>query len=183
MLSKTGTYVPRIPLANINRAGDIKGILWCFTKEDSLGGTDFEVLFMDPAVPIISTDQIADFYKSYSVPITQRGFKLEATHYWACKKYLEFEVEYNQGLYDYGDNCVLKRLLSKWDLVKSIRAESDITAKEGLYSAFYPMYSNKEKKTPVSGDKKTWGYTKRIKKTNSSVADIGLSDIPELDLS
>jgi hypothetical protein len=173
----------RIPLANINRAGDIKGILWCFTKEDSLGGTDFEVLFMDPAVPIISTVQIAEFYKAYSVPITQRGFKLEATHYWSCKKYLEFEVEYNQGLYDYGDNCVLKRLLTKWDLVKSIRAEPDITAKEVLYSAFYPMYSNKEKKPPASSDKKTWGYTKRIKKANSSMSDIVLSDIPELDLS
>ena len=73
--------------------------------------------------------------------------------------------------------------LTKWDLVESIRAEPDITAKEELYSAFYPMYSNKEKKPPAPGDKKTWGYTKRIKKPNSSMADIILSDIPELDLS
>lgn len=173
----------RIPLANINRAGDIKGILWCFTKGDSLGGTDFEVIFMNPAVPIVSTVQIADFYKTHSVSITQRGFKLESTHYWSCKKYLDFEVEYNQGLYDSQDDCVLKRLLTKWDLVKSIRAESSITTKEELYSAFYPMYSNKEKKTLISGDNKTWGYTKRIKKPNSSMADIILSDIPELDLS
>jgi hypothetical protein len=173
----------KIPLANINRAGDIKGILWCFTKEDSLGGTDFEVLFMDPAVPIVSTEQIASFYGTHSVSSIQRGFKLESTHYWSCKKYLDFEVEYNQGLYESPSNSILSRLLTKWELVKSIRAEPDITSKEGLYTAFYPMYSNKGKKTAASGDKKTWGYTKRIKKGNSSAMDTMLSDIPELDLS
>ena len=178
----------KIPLANINRAGDIKGILWCFTKPDTLGGTDFEVIFMDPAIPITSTDQIRDFYKTHSVSIIKGGFKLESTHYWACKKYLDFEVEYNQALYDSPPNSILSRLLTKWDLVKSIRAEPDIAAKESIYTAFYPN-ANKEKKTAASaagfGDKKTWGYTKRIKKVNgnTSSTDIMLTDIPELDLS
>lgn len=178
----------KIPLANINRAGDIKGILWCFTKPDTLGGTDFEVMFIDPATPIISSEQIAAFYKTHSIPIIQKGFKLEATHYWSCKKYLDFEVEYNQALYDSPPNSILSRLLTKWDLVKSIRAEPDISAKESIYTAFYPN-ANKEKKTAASaagfGDKKTWGYTKRIKKVNgnTSSTDIMLTDIPELDLS
>jgi hypothetical protein len=182
----------KIPLANINRAGDIKGILWCFTKVDSLGGTDFEVLFMEPAIPITTTGQIRDFYKTHSVSSIQRGFKLESTHYWACKKYLDFEVEYNQCLYDSPPHGILSRLLTKWDLVKSIRAEPDITTKEEIYTAFYPN-ANKGKKTAASttgfGDKKTWGYTKKIKKANAnanantSSTDIMLTDIPELDLS
>lgn len=175
--------ISKIPMANINRVGNIKGILWCFTKPDTLGGTDFEVLFMDPATPITSTEQIAKFYQTHSVPITQQGFKLEATHYWDCKKYLDFEVEYNQGLYDNGTDCVLNRLLKKWSLITSIRAAPNQSAKEELYNTFYPNAGTKEKRStnPMVSDKKTWGYTKRIKKANS---DSGmLSGIPELDLS
>lgn len=176
-------HISKIPMSNINRAGNIKGILWCFTKPDTLGGTDFEVLFMDPATPITSIEQISKFYQTESVPITQRGFKLEATHYWDCKKYLEFEVEYNQGLYDNGEDCVLNRLLKKWNLITEIRTAPTQNAKEELYNTFYPDAGIKEKRTTntASSDKKTWGYTKRIKKANSEPCM--LSSIPELDLS
>lgn len=176
-------HISKIPMTNINRAGNLKGVLWCFTKPDTLGGTDFEVLFMDPAIPITTTEQISKFFQTESVSITQRGFKLEAIHYWDCKKYLEFEVEYNQGLYDNGEECVLNRLLKKWDLITAIRAAPTQTAKEELYNAFYPDAANKEKRTTntVASDKKTWGYTKRIKKANSDPCM--LSSIPELDLS
>lgn len=176
--------ISKIPFANINRAGNIKGILWCFTKPDTLGGTDFNVLFMDPATPITSTEQIAEFYKKNSGPIIQQGFKLESTHYWDCKKYLEFEVEYNQGLYDNAGDCILNRLLKKWELVMAIRAEPNQIAKEELFSKFYPNTIKDKKSINTlrgTSDKKTWGYTKRIKKDNSNT--ILLTDIPELDLS
>lgn len=176
----------KIPLENINKAGDIKGILWCFTKPDTLGGTDFKVLFMDPTTHILSVDQIMTFYKTYSIPIIEKGFKLEATHYWNCKKYLEFEIEYNQGLYEYAgsDSSILSRLLTKWDLVKSIRIAPTVDEKEALYTAFYPN-ANKDKKTVNTGlgDKKTWGYTKRIKRANTNTTTDLFSNDSELDLS
>jgi hypothetical protein len=174
--------VSKIPLANINRAGDIKGILWCFTKADNIGGTDFEVLFMDPSVPILSVDQINKFYVEHSAPILQRGFKLETTYYWACKKYLDFEVEYNQYLYEDQSFGILSRLLKKWDLVMSIRNAPDPETKESLYTAFYPA-SVKEKKVLDTEDKKSWGYTKKIKKTTSNVPIQDVFNDGEIDLS
>jgi hypothetical protein len=78
--------VSHIPLANINKSGDIKGVLWCFTKKDETGGTDFEVLFMSPDIPINTIDDIRAFYDTGSPAILAKGYKLESTHYWACKK-------------------------------------------------------------------------------------------------
>jgi hypothetical protein len=177
--------VSKIPLSNINRSGDIKGILWCFTKPDTLGGTDFEVLFMEPNKPINSVEQINQFYIDHSAPILQRGFALETTYYWACKKYLDFEVEYNQYLYESHETGILSRLLKKWDLVQSIRNAPDSETKESLYMAFYPAASKEKKSTSSLNceDKKTWGYTKKIKKITSSGPIQDVFNEPELDLS
>lgn len=173
--------VSKIPFANVNKSGEIKGILWCFTKPDTLGGTDFEVLFMDPSVAITTTLQIKSYYDQHSRLIIENGFRLESTYYWACKKYLDFEVEYNQVLYESPKSGILNRLLSKWSLVESIRNAQDIGTKEQLYNDFYPnAYSDKKSETKLGriNNKKTWGYTKRTgQMTNTS------SSAPELDLS
>ena len=174
--------VSHIPLANINRTGDIKGVLWCFTKPDGTGGTDFEVLFMSPEMPINTEDDIQAFYDAGSPTILAKGYTLESTHYWACKKYLDFEVEYNQAMYEGrmpDTPGSLSRLLDKWGLVTRLRAIPDMESKLQVYYEAYPADNPINKKprasTASASSSKSWGYTKRIKKDTK--------DYPELDLS
>ena len=179
--------VSHIPLANINKSGDIKGVLWCFTKKDETGGTDFEVLFMSPDIPINTVADIRAFYDAGSPAILAKGYKLESTHYWACKKYLDFEVEYNQAMYEGLAPEVpgsLSRLLDKWGLVTRLRAIPDMETKLQVYYEAYPADNpvNKKPRTSAGASAstasgKSWGYTKRIRPAG------GAKDYPELDLS
>lgn len=181
---KNWAKVSSIPMENINKTGDIKGVLWCFTKADSIGGTDFEVLFMPPEVPINSVDEIKAYYATHSPAIIKSGFSLETTYYWSCKKYLDFEVEYNQAMYD----AALIRLLEKWKLVCQLRDIPDMETKLQVYYEAYPADNPLNKKVRASASstsslngedesKKAWGYTKRIKNPAK------VNEYPELDLS
>ena len=147
--------VSSIPLENINKSGEIKGVLYCFTKPDTIGGTDFEVIFMDPGVPITTVEQIQAFYELNSADILSRGFTYETTYYWSCKKYLDYEVEYNQMLYE-GRDSVLSRLLDKWSLIASIRAEPDMDIKQAIYKAYYPADVPKAQKDTYMAKNVSW---------------------------
>jgi hypothetical protein len=173
-----------IPMANINRSGQIKGVLWCFTQPDSLGGTDFEVLFMPPDIAICTPDQIKQFFSCHAPAIISRGYKLETTYYWSCAKYLDYEVEYNQDLYEYekgNGHGVLGRLLERWALVERLRALPAGPEREAEYYKAYPGDVKKtQKKVSTSNNgiaeqSESYPYKRRAKPVKSKV--------PELDLS
>lgn len=147
--------VTHIAPENINRRGQVKGVLWCFTREDDNGEVDFRVEFSNISKAANNEEAIYLQECMYvEKHMNDGGFKLSEKHYWNVEEYKVTEVEYNQGLYEglarfchpsttpvddyHKDNCIISRLRHKWDIVEELRAIDDLDLKKAKFEEYYP---------------------------------------------
>lgn len=144
--------ITHIAPENINRRGQVKGILWCFIREDDAGETDFRVEFTSMDIAVNNEENI--YQQECALKEKYNGFKLDDKHYWNVEEYRVIEVEYNQGLYEglakfcnlsntsndnhHKDNCIISRLQAKWNMIETLRAIDDMDAKRTKFMEFYP---------------------------------------------
>lgn len=175
--------ITHIAPENVNRRGQVKGILWCFTREDANGEVDFRVEFT--SINEAVTDSETIFQQECALKDKHErdgGFKLSEKHYWNVEEYNVIEVEYNQGLYEglakfcqrpgvtenewHKDNCIISRLRYKWDIVEELRAINDLKAKKAKYDEYYPP-SKLNRNKAASGNKTAFGNPKYQRRKKS----------------
>lgn len=159
--------VTHIAPENVNRRGQVKGILWCFTREDDAGETEFKVEFT--SIDKAANDEDSIYQHECMLKDKYRnngGFTLSETHYWNMEEYKVIEVEYNQGLYEgiarycqrpgttsddwHKDDCIISRLRHKWDIVQELRAIDNMDAKRAKFEEYYTP-TKKQSKTAAAG--------------------------------
>lgn len=137
ILCNNWNTISYIPLNNINKRGQLKGLLWSFVKYNDNNNVDFKIKWL----PINEDyknyyDSINEYIDKLKDKYINDGYILEETHYWNCSEYKEIEVEYNKLYYE---QDLLPILHKKWDLIKSLRIlKDDIKQQNELYIKHYP---------------------------------------------
>jgi len=170
-LSKYFKQITHIAPENINNRGQLKGVLWCFTKEDTNGEIDFKVEFTEMYTATNNETELHQHKCMLVDKYAKSGFKLSEQHYWNLEEYKVNEVEYNQCLYEgknhfiadntttttlpptttsHIDNCIISRLLHKWNIINELRAIDDLDSKRSKFLEYYPSKPNKTTKAALS---------------------------------
>ena len=128
--------VSYFPLSNINKRGQLKGILWSFVKYNTNSDVDFRVEWL----PIRqSYDSIISNIAEYEAELKSKylpdGFILEETLYWSCTEYSVIEVEYNQVMYE---DEVMPIIHDKWDLITKLKEYENDNDRDNEYLKHYP---------------------------------------------
>lgn len=140
------------PLSNINRRGQLKGILWSFVKYDEENNVDFKIEWL----PLNeSYDNYYSWMDNYIEALKNKYIKddfiLEETLYWNCESFKVIEVEYNKLMYE---NDVLPILENKWNLINKLRDLNSINQQDAIdeYLKNYPKSKKFNKKTHIIYD-------------------------------
>jgi len=164
-------YITNMPPCNLNRRGQVKGILRAYMKGNY--------------------DEIASKYFTFGMPVNDRlavdaqfelwdremaaaGFVPEKVDYWSLETYLLSEVEYNGALYDNGtDDSVFTRLTRLWGFIMELRAIPEQEARMARYLTRYPESEYMAKKraavAAASGGATT---TTKAKPTSAATYDL-----------
>lgn len=153
-LARRFYQVTHIAPENINKRGQAKGMLWCFIKDDDNGETEFRVEFTQIHTPANNKDDLHQHECMLRAKYLADGFTLSEQHYWNLEEYKVTEVEYNQGLYEglaqfcnhpnitpdnyHKDNCIINRLLTRWNIIQELRSIEDTDAKRAKFLEYYP---------------------------------------------
>lgn len=176
------TYISPVPVINLTKTGFLKGVMWCLTKTNEDGNVDFKVHWTPLNIGIENEEYLNDIEQDFVSSFESEGFKLDEKHYWYLENYKVIEVEYNQQLYEgnnyldsgeiltdknHQDNCIVKRLSGKWEVIEELRRITDIKDRKLKYEGYYPEDSANNKKK-----RNKYSYKSKYKKKNSK----GLSD-------
>jgi putative phage-type endonuclease len=158
------SYISPIPVINLTKTGFLKGVMWCLTKQDDEGNVDFKVQWTPLNIGIDNEQYLNDMEKDFVTTFEGDGFKLDEKHFWYLEDYKVIEVEYNQNLYEgknfinnnenrrdehHNDNCIIKRLGEKWNIIKELRGIQNLDDRKKKYYEYYPndnSNSNSNKK-------------------------------------
>lgn len=178
------TYISPVPIINLTKTGFLKGVMWCLTKDDGNGNTDFKVQWTPLNIGIESEKYLNDIEQDFVKTYENEGFKLDEKHYWYLEDYKVIEVEYNQQLYEgksyltsgkvlsagnHKDDCIIKRLGEKWKVIEELRSIENLEDRKRKYEEYYPQDNPDNKKSGSNYSSYKSKYKKK-KKTG------GLSD-------
>lgn len=155
-------YITNTPPCNINKRGQIKGILRTYMKGNY---DEVDSRFIPFGIPITDKGEVDAQIKKWDTEMATSGFVPEKTNYWSLVQYLLTEVEYNAELYYNGtDDCIFARLTRLWDFILELRA---ITDPEARLARFHQKY-------PESSDKggKNYTYSKKQKNVSDVTFDL-----------
>ncbi len=125
-----------IPESNLNRRGQIKGVLRAYMK-----GNYDEIASKYPEFTVSLANQadVEAMIAKWDAEMAQLGFVPEKLDFWCLDTYLLTEVEYNGLLYDNGTaDCVLARLSKLWEFIMELRSIPDMEERRAKYLARYP---------------------------------------------
>lgn len=138
LLSSSWDEYSHYPLSNINKRGELKGILFSYTR-DIDNNTDFKIEWLplnknyDNLIKNLD-DYLVELNNKYSVD----GYKLDETLYWTCENFKVIEVDYNYNFYE---SNFLPKLNEKWSLItklKNIKSEYGLEKAKKEYIKHYP---------------------------------------------
>jgi hypothetical protein len=133
------------PLSNINKRGQLKGILWSFVRYNTSSDVDFKVEWMPITKSYTDIIPVMDDYEqSLKDKYLVDGFILEEKLYWSCIKYSVIEVEYNEVMYEHETVPIINE---KWDLITRLKGFKSDKERDAEYLRHYPKCKKITKKT------------------------------------
>lgn len=137
------------PLCNINKRGQLKGIIWSFVRYNTSTDVDFKMEWLPITKQYIDIiPNINNYLQDLKDKYIEDGYMLEDTLYWSCGNYSVIEVEYNKVMYE---NEVIPIIHEKWDLIKQLKAISNEKERDALYLKHYPnCKKTNEKQTKLT---------------------------------
>lgn len=150
--SENFEYITNMPPCNLNRRGQIKGILRAYMKGnyDEIASKYFTF-----GIPMNDRAAVDAQFQKWDSEMAVLGFVPEKVDYWALETYLLSEVEYNAALYDNGtDDSVFMRLTRLWDFIMELRAIPEQDTRMARYLTRYPESEHMAKKRAAAATAK-----------------------------
>ena len=146
-------YITNTPPCNLNRRGQIKGILRAYMKGnyDEIASKYFTF-----GIPVNDRLTVEAQFQKWDAEMAAAGFVPEKVDYWALETYLLSEVEYNAAVYDNGtEDSVFMRLTRLWDFIMELRAIPEQDERMARYLVRYPESEYMAKKRAAAASKPT----------------------------